>query len=118
MATGAGPPLDYFGSERHMDSEVFRDPTQDVAGHMQVVADVDALAGADLELELAGGGLQISAEDLHARKHASLVVRLRNGTAEGDARSHSTVVVLVVDGEALSRPAEESQAELALFQAK
>lgn len=80
---------DGLGVEGAVDLEVLADALEDVAGHHELIASIDADAGSDLVLLLSGHDLAVGAGNVDAGIKAGTVQRLGNVTAE---------VVLGTDG--------------------
>ena len=61
MASGAVPVLEELGREGDVDVEVLSNALEEIAGHPEVVANSNALNGANLVLPLTGSDLGIGA---------------------------------------------------------
>ena len=112
VAVGAGavPVADHgLGVERDVDAKVFGDAVQDVARHPQIVAHLDALARAHLELPLGRHDFGVGAADLDAGVERGAVVGLDDVAAEDFVGADAAVVGTLRSGEAVLGPAERVQ---------
>ena len=107
VAAGAVPVSgDGLGVNGDDDAKVLGDLVEDEAGHPEVVANVNAAAGADLELPLGGEHLSVGAADLDASVEAGLVVGLNNVAAKDTVSAHTAVVGTLGGGETIVGPAK------------
>jgi len=107
MAASAVPVTrDGLGVERDDDAKVFGDAVEEVAGHPEMIAHFDALAGADLELPLTGHDLGIDTRDIDTGIETGLVVGLDNITAKDLLGADTAVVRALGTGETALGPAE------------
>merc|ERR1712039_750558 len=81
-----------LGIEAHIDTLFLANADHQIPRHPHVVAAVDACARADLVLPLSWHHLGVCASDGDARIEAGLVMRLHDGTPEGDIRTGGAIV--------------------------
>lgn len=96
---------DGLGVERDLGAELLGDAVEEEAGEPEVVAHLNALAGADLELPLGGHHLGVGARDLDAGVQAALVVGLDDVALDDLAGANTAVVGALGRGEAVLGPA-------------
>lgn len=96
---------DRLGVERDLGAKLFGDTVQQETRNPQVVAHLDALAGADLVLPLGRHDLGVDTRNVDAGVHAGLVVRLDNVAAVDLAGADAAVVRALGTGEAALGPA-------------
>jgi len=112
VAARAVPLREELGGQGDSHVVVLSDAAEEVAGHPEVVTDLNTKAGADLVLPLAGHDLTVGAADVDASVEASLVVGVGDGAAEGGVGTDGAVVGALGTGVTLRGPAERSLLEL------
>lgn len=107
VASGSVPVAgDGLGVEGHDDTELLSESVHDEAGDPHVVSDVDAKAGSDLVLPLAGHDLSVDTGDLDSGVQAGSVVCLYERATKRSVCSSTTVVGALGGGETSLGPAE------------
>lgn len=98
VQTGTVPVArDGLGIERHLDGELLSYAVQQETGEPELVAHLDADAGADLELPLGGHDFGVGSRDLNAGVQAGAVVRFDN-VAHDNLSGTDTAVVRTLRG--------------------
>ena len=99
VATCTVPVLEELGLEADGDAEVFSNAAEEISGDPELISSLNAEAGADLVLPLAGHNLAVGAGDLDGGEQASLVVSINDGTTVADVGTNRAVVGSLGSGE-------------------
>lgn len=96
---------DGLGGEGDLGTELLGNAVEDEAGHPELVAHGDVVAGTDLVLPLGGHDLGVGAGDVDLGVQAGLVMSLDDVTAEDLAGAYTAVVGTLGSGETVLGPA-------------
>lgn len=114
VTASAVPVLEELGLEADRDGEVLSNATEEIPGDPKLVTDLNAEAGADLVLPLAGHDLVVGAGDLDTSEEAGLVVGVHDSATVADVGTHRAVVGTLRSWETISGPPERPNSELVL----